>query len=385
MTEKIKEKFRSIYGEEPEYCWFAPGRVNLIGEHTDYNGGYVLPCAIKKGIYCAAKKRGDDRVRLYSSSFPDDGIIEVTFGGLLEMDKNSWSSYPLGMFLMVLRQAYHISGLDLFYDSDLPEGAGLSSSAAIEVVTIALIADVFELPIAKCEMALSGQYVENEIIGVSCGIMDQYTVAFGKKDRALLLNTRRLEHEYYRIPKDVSFIAVNSGVKHSLASSAYNERRAQCNTALNDLNRQRYIPALCTLDVKEFEAMRSQIKDQVCRKRAHHAIYENQRVKESASALIDNKPEKFGRYMLESHISLRDDYEVSCEELDFLVDTAMGIEGVYGARMTGGGFGGCTINLVRKDAADSFRSAIREAYSKAYGIDPMIIDVEPGDGVRRIF
>ena len=377
MKIKCADVFRRVYKAEPQGVFFAPGRVNLIGEHTDYNGGHVFPCAVDLGVYCAAKRRSDNTVGLYSENFADEGeqrfaLDDITFTG-------KWTDYPKAVIRTFFSFGLALgSGFDLAFYGDLPDGAGLSSSAAIEVVTGAVLRELFGLRLTRQQLALIGQFAENRFIGVNCGIMDQFASALGREGSAVLLNTQTLEYSYAPLPQDVSLIVVNSGVKHSLASSAYNERRRQCEAALND-TRARF---LCALTPAEFEGLT--FTDNINRKRAKHAVYENARTLEAAKALTCGDVAAFGRLMNESHASLRDDYEVSCEELDLLAQTAQGVRGVYGARMTGGGFGGCTVNLVKTDCADGFIKAITDAYIKKYSRTPEIYAFKPSAGVRRV-
>lgn len=366
--------FEKIYGKAPQLCCFAPGRVNLIGEHTDYNGGYVFPCAIDPGIYCAAAKRTDRLLRFYSSDFPDEGIIEYKIDDLRL--KKLWADYPVGVIKALAAFGYDLpSGADLFFVGDLPDGAGLSSSAALEVVTAAALRELFSIPVTNQETALIGQFAENRFIGVNCGIMDQFASAMGKAGHAILLDANTLAYKHAPLG-DAAIVIVNSGVKHSLASSAYNQRRRECESAAAALK----IPYLCCMGVDEFECKKKQITDEICQKRAKHAIYENQRVIDAADALEKGDLQLFGKLMNDSHASLRDDYEVSCEELDFLAGKAQLIPGVYGARMTGGGFGGCTVNLMEKKTVNEFISVIGSLYEGRFGIKAEIYSVSAANG-----
>lgn len=379
MNESCVRSFESIFGYAPRLCCFAPGRVNLIGEHTDYNGGLVLPCAISFGIFCAASERSDGLFRLYSCNFPDDGIVTAA---LPEPSAKGWAAYPAGVIRALADMGFQLEkGADMLFAGDLPDGAGLSSSAALEVVTAAALSRMFSLGLSGKDMALCGQRCENRYIGLSCGIMDQFISAMGKRGYALLLDTETLEYSYTPLREDeAKIVIVNSRVKHSLASSAYNQRRMECETALEALRERFDVPSLCALTPEEFDGAQRLIKDEVCRRRARHAIYENARTKQAAKALADGDISLFGRLMNDSHISLRDDYEVSCRELDILAETAWETEGVLGARMTGGGFGGCTVNLVRTGFAESFAERIRTVYMDKTGIEPVIYTPDISSG-----
>ena len=374
----ICKGFEKLYKKEPEVLCFAPGRVNLIGEHTDYNGGHVFPCAINLGIYCAAAKRSDRKLRLYSSDFSKSGISEYDIDDMKPV--GYWTDYPAGVIKAFAAFGYKLeSGADLFFSGDIPCGAGLSSSAALESAVCIVLKELFFIPVTKQESALIGQFAENRFVGVNCGIMDQFASLMGRKDSALLIDTNTLDYRYYPLG-DVSLVIVNSGVKHSLASSAYNQRRKECESASGELG----VSALCSLSPEKFEIKKNMIKDDVCRRRAKHAVYENSRTLEAASALENGDIKEFGRLMKMSHISLRDDYEVSCKELDFLAESAWQIKGVYGARMTGGGFGGCTVNLVRQSVSEEFISVISSEYKKEFGIIPEIYKVKVSDGAGLI-
>lgn len=374
----ISDVFEGIYSKAPDSCCFAPGRVNLIGEHTDYNGGLVFPCAIDKGIRCAVRKRNNRRLSFYSANFSDEGIVEYDLDGLSL--KGCWADYPVSVIKAFASFGYDISsGADFCFDGDLPDGAGLSSSAALEVVTGTVLRELFSFPVTRQETAVLGQFAENRFIGVNCGIMDQFASAMGKKGCAVLLDANTLSYEYAPLG-DAAVVIVNSGVKHSLASSEYNKRRSECETALAALKAR----TLCSLSPEEFEDRKQQINDEICIKRARHAVYENRRAADAAAALKRGDLECFGRLMNGSHISLRDDYEVSCSELDFLAETAQGVTGVYGSRMTGGGFGGCTVNLMEKNVVDNFVSEIQGAYKNRFGIVPQVYEVEASDGAGMI-
>lgn len=382
--DKIVKIFENVFKAEADSVFFAPGRVNLIGEHTDYNGGHVFPCAIDLGTYCAAKASKSNEFRFYSDNFPDNGIISVK---LDELNKTGlWADYPIAVVKAFRSYGYIFPhGADMAFFGDLPDGSGLSSSAALEVLTGTVLNTLYKLSATKQELALIGQFAENRFIGVNCGIMDQFASAMGKRDNAVLLDSYTLDYSYAPVPREkASILIVNSGVKHSLASSAYNERRRECETALAELRRHIDAPSLCALSDDEFEKNAQYITEPICRKRARHAVYENSRTITALAALKNGDLSAFGRLMNESHRSLSEDYEVSCKELDLLVKTAQGIDGVLGARMTGGGFGGCTVNLVENGSVEAFERTIHDIYSKETGIVPKIYKISAEDGAKEL-
>lgn len=385
-TQILKNRFYELYGAEPEVVSFAPGRVNLIGEHTDYNGGHVFPCALEMGISCAARRRDDEVLRFFSMDIEKAGVIETRLSALCPLSIHRWTAYPEGVIHAMIRAGYDIPcGADFVFCGDIPSGMGLSSSAALEVATGAAVSALFGLGISNTELALIGKSAENGYVGVNCGIMDQFASAMGKKDHAVFLDTATLEYSYAPLELgDAELVIVDSGVKHSLAGSAYNDRRRECEQALDALKSVTKLNALCDLSPDEFERYRDAIADPVCRKRAKHAVCENARTREALAALDSGELEAFGRLMNESHISLRDDYEVSCPELDILTGLAWSVDGVIGARMTGGGFGGCMIAIVRGDAVDDFTGTVREGYLKRTGLEARFITAKPGDGAHII-
>ena len=384
LRDSLDGIFREMFGHAPELHCFAPGRVNLIGEHTDYNGGYVLPCAIHMGIQCAAARRSDNLLRFYSANFPEAGVIECRADAPVK--GGHWADYAKGVIQAFAQAGYTLEcGADLAFQGNLPDGAGLSSSAALEVLTGTVLRELYGFAVTSQQVALLGQTAEHEFIGVNCGIMDQFASAMGRRHHAILLDSGTLSHDYLPIDGDAaSIVIINSGVKHSLASSAYNERRRQCEEALAALSAQKQLPGLCALTPAEFDDLRSCIPDEICARRARHAVYENARTLRAAQALRAGDLSAFGVCMNDSHMSLRDDYEVSCPELDFLAETAWGLDGVYGARMTGGGFGGCTVNLVRRDAAEAFVVAMKARYRQFCGREAEAYVVEISDGAGRI-
>ena len=386
--EKLKRRFSELFGSlDNTREYFSPGRVNLIGEHTDYNGGHVFPCALTLGTYAIARRRDDDKIMLYSENVSKAGVITLSKDDIKVNGKYGWAAYPIGVVWAFEKQGYGIdSGFEMALFGDIPNGSGLSSSASIEVLTGAVLRDLYSFDgVTGVDLAKIGQYSENNFNGVKCGIMDQFAVAMGKKDHAIFLDTATLKYEYAPvILKDASIVIVNSNVKHSLVDSAYNERRSQCAEALSDLQSVLDIKALGDIDEETFEKNKGAIKDETVRKRAKHAVYENQRTIRAVKALSENDIALFGKLMDESHISLRDDYEVSCEEIDFLVDTAHSVKGVIGSRITGGGFGGCTVNIVKNEALDEFKEKIKKDYLEKYDKEPGIYQVSIGDGAGRI-
>lgn len=388
MQKELMQKFYEIFGNEGDVrSYFAPGRVNLIGEHTDYNGGHVFPCALTIGTYGIARKRDDNKIRFYSANFSKLGVIETSLDDLVPSEKAGWTNYPKGVMWTFEKRGYKLtSGVDFLIWGNIPNGSGLSSSASLEVLTGVMLRDLFGFDeITMQDLALIGQYSENNFNGMNCGIMDQFASAMGKKDCAIFLDTSNLNFEYapVKLP-DAKIVITNSKVKHSLVGSAYNDRRNECEAALKDLQKVTDIQTLGDLIEEEFEAHKEAIQDPVCRVRAKHAVYENQRTIKAVNALKENNIEEFGRLMNASHVSLRDDYEVSCEEIDILVDLAWQIPGVIGSRITGGGFGGCTVSIVKNDAVDTFIDTIGKQYKEKVGHEAEFYVVEIGDGAGKL-
>lgn len=388
MQRELMEKFKEVYGEGGEIReYFAPGRVNLIGEHTDYNGGHVFPCALTLGTYGLARKREDRKLRFYSANFTKLGVIETSLDDLVPSDEAGWTNYPKGvMWAFEKRGVKFDTGVDFLIYGNIPNGSGLSSSASLEVLTGLMLKDMFGVEqFSMQDLALIGQYSENNFNGMNCGIMDQFASAMGKKDCAIFLDTSTLNYEYAPVAlKDARIVITNSKVKHSLVGSAYNDRRNECETALEELKKVIDIKTLGDLSEEEFEAHKDAITSDICRKRAKHAVYENQRTIKAVKALKEDNVEEFGRLMNASHVSLRDDYEVSCEEIDILVDLAWKIPGVIGSRITGGGFGGCTVSIVKSDAVDTFIDTIGKQYKEKVGHEAEFYVVDIGDGAHVI-
>lgn len=388
MKKKLFDMFAELFGDsEGARFYFSPGRVNLIGEHTDYNGGHVFPCALTLGTYGAARKREDNKIHFYSMNLDSFGVVEASLDDLTNKKEYNWANYPLGIVWAFKEKGHTItSGFDMVIWGNIPNGSGLSSSASLEVLTGVILTDLFEIKdLSMTDLALIGQYSENNFNGCNCGIMDQFAVAMGKKDHAIFLNTSDLSYEYAPCVLDGAKIVItNSKVKHSLVDSAYNDRRNECAAALKALQSELDIQALGDLTPEEFEAHKSLIKDEIQLQRAKHAIYENQRTIDAVTALKAGDIESFGKLMNQSHISLRDDYDVSCEEIDILVDLAWKIPGVLGSRITGGGFGGCTVSIVKDESIDTFIETIGKTYLEKVGHEAEFYTVDIGDGASRL-
>ena len=382
----LEQKFQEVFGSPAEKHFFAPGRVNLIGEHTDYNGGNVFPCAIDKGTYGLVKKRNDRKFRMYSENFADLGIMEFTLDELTNDKKHDWANYPKGVIKMFLEAGQKIdSGFDILFSGNIPNGAGLSSSASIEMLTAIVLKDLFNLSIDPVEMAQLGKKTENLFIGVNSGIMDQFAVAMGKKDHAILLDCNTLKYDYVPVVlKDEVIVIANTNKRRGLADSKYNERRAECDEALAELQTKLPIKALGELSIEQFEANKDLIKSPIRQKRAKHAVYENQRTLKAQKELSAGNLAEFGKLMNQSHISLRDDYEVTGVELDTLAALAWEQPGVVGSRMTGAGFGGCTVSIVKKDKVDDFIKNVGEAYKNKIGYAADFYIASVSDGAKKL-
>ena len=399
---ELKQKFMELYGAEAEGVYFAPGRVNLIGEHTDYNGGHVFPCALTIGTYAAARKREDRTVRFASMNLEsriteislDDPALHLDGSGAddaLGFGADDWTNYPKGVIWAFAEKGCPLqSGFDILYYGNIPAGSGLSSSASLEVLTGLVLRDLFEFgDVSQQDLAILGQRAENVYVGMNCGIMDQFASAMGKEAHALFLDTNTLN--YINAPlelKDAKIVITNSKVKHQLASSEYNTRRSECEQALGILQKAaegvRKIPSLGSLTPEEFSKIAEHIKDNTLLKRAKHAVFENARTVAAAGALKKGDIAEFGKLMNESHDSLQYDYEVSCPEIDFLVEEGRKIDGVIGSRITGGGFGGCTVSIVKDDAVEEFKNVLSGKYKAKFGLDAEFYVVEPGEGAHRI-
>ena len=387
MKEKIYKRFQEIFGAEGEIgVYFAPGRVNLIGEHTDYNGGHVFPCSLTIGTYGAVRKRNDNKLRFYSMNFEHLNVIESSLDDLTPRKNAGWTNYPKGVMWALREKGYEIPcGIDLMLFGNIPNGSGLSSSASVEVLTGYILNDLFDLGISNQDLALLGQFSENNFNGVNCGIMDQFAIAMGKKDHAIFLDTADLSFEYAPIKLEGAKIVIScSNKKRGLGDSKYNERRAECEEALEEIRQKGKVDSLGDLSEEQFEEVKDAIKDATRQKRAKHAVYENQRTIKAVQALKANDIELFGKLMNASHVSLRDDYEVTGIELDTLVEEAWKVDGVIGSRMTGAGFGGCTVSIVKDDAVDTFIEKVGTAYKAAIGYAADFYVVQIGDGPAKL-
>ncbi len=387
MQQKLVEKFTELFGSDGEIrTYFAPGRVNLIGEHTDYNGGHVFPCALTIGTYGVVRKREDRVLRFYSMNFEQLGVITSSLDDLKPDPAADWTNYPKGVIWAFGEKGMEITqGMDLLLYGNIPNGSGLSSSASVEVLTGYILKDLYGCEVTNQDIALIGQYSENKFNGVNCGIMDQFAIAMGRKDHAIFLDTATLEYTYAPIVlQDAKIVISCSNKKRGLGDSKYNERRAECEKALEELQQYAGISSLGDLSEEEFEKYKGAIKDENRRKRAKHAVYENQRTIHAVEALKNGDLEQFGKLMNESHVSLRDDYEVTGIELDTLAEEAWKVDGVIGSRMTGAGFGGCSVSIVKNDAVDTFIEQVGKAYLEKIGYAADFYVVEIGDGPARL-
>lgn len=383
MKELVLQKFEEIFGDaDGVKSYFAPGRVNMIGEHTDYNAGHVFPCALTIGTYAAARKRDDRKLRFYSMNFEQLGVLESSLDDLKPDPAADWTNYPKGVMWAFEEKGFTIPcGMDLVLNGNIPNGSGLSSSASVEVLTGFILRDLFGFEVGNQDLALIGQYSENKFNGVNCGIMDQFAIAMGKKEHAIFLDTADLSYEYAPIRlENAKIVIACSNKKRGLGDSKYNERRSECEAALAELQKVIGINGLGDLTQEQFDSYQSAIADEVRRKRAKHAVYENRRTIRAVEALKQNDIDLFGRLMNDSHVSLRDDYEVTGVELDTLVEEAWKIDGVIGSRMTGAGFGGCTVSIVRDGAIDTFIAQVGKAYLDKIGYAADFYVVEIGDG-----
>lgn len=382
----LKETFEKLYGEKDVQTYFAPGRINLIGEHTDYNGGNVFPCAITLGTYGLISKREDATVNLYSENFPDTGIISFDVKDLQYKKEDTWANYPKGVIKYLSEAGHNIdSGFNMVIYGNIPNGAGLSSSASIELLMGVALEELFGLTVERLDLIQIGKKVENEFIGVNSGIMDQFAVGMGKKDKAILLDTNTLEYELVPIKLTNHVVVImNSNKRRELADSKYNERRSECEQALSELQKELDIESLGDLDEATFDAHTHLISNEVLVKRAKHAVYENQRTLKATKALKEGYLETFGKLMNDSHLSTQHDYEVTGMELDTLVHNAWEQPGVIGARMTGAGFGGCAIAIVEKDHTETFIQQVGAKYADKVGYNAEFYIAEISDGAKRL-
>jgi len=383
-AEQVRADFAKVFGVEADHTFFSPGRINLIGEHTDYNGGHVFPAAISLGTYGAARKRDDQLLRFFSGNFEEKGIIEVPLENLHFEPEHNWTNYPKGVLHFLQKAGYTIDrGMDVYVYGNIPNGSGLSSSASLELLTGVIAEKLFDLQLERLDLVKIGKLTENEFIGVNSGIMDQFAIGMGADQRAIYLDTNTLEYDLVPLDlKDNVVVIMNTNKRRELADSKYNERRAECEKAVEELNRKLSITTLGELDEWSFDEYSYLIEDENRLKRARHVVLENQRTLQARAALQAGNLEKFGRLMNASHVSLEHDYEVTGLELDTLVHTAWEQEGVLGARMTGAGFGGCAIALVGKDAVESFKENVGRKYQEVVGYAPSFYIAEVAGGSR---
>ena len=383
-TAELIQAFSAIFGQEPDATFFSPGRINLIGEHTDYNGGHVFPAAITLGTYGAARKRDDQKLRFYSGNFEDLGVIEVDLADLVFKKEDNWTNYPKGV-LKFLQEVGHVidTGMDVYVFGNIPNGSGLSSSASLELLIGIIAEELFALKLERLDLVKIGKKTENEFIGVNSGIMDQFAIGMGADQRAIYLDTNTLEYEL--VPLDLGdhvIVIMNTNKRRELADSKYNERRAECEKAVEELQAALDIQTLGELDEATFDEYAYLIQDANRLKRARHAVSENQRTLKAKTALVAGDLERFGRLVNASHVSLEHDYEVTGLELDTLAHTAWEQEGVLGARMTGAGFGGCGIAIVAKDKVEAFTENVGRIYTEKIGYAPAFYLAEIAGGSR---
>ncbi|KUJ91619.1 MAG: galactokinase [Thermoanaerobacter thermocopriae] len=385
MKTAVIEALEKFYGKNDAEIrlFYSPGRVNLIGEHTDYNGGYVFPCALDFGTYAAIRKRNDKKVFMASLNF--DLKVEVDLDAFIYDKSHDWANYPKGVLKVLQDEGYDFSGFEIVFEGNIPNGAGLSSSASIELVTAVAVNEVFNLNIDRIKLVKLCQKAENTFVGVNCGIMDQFAVGMGKKDHAILLKSDTLEYSYVPLKLEgYKILITNTNKRRGLLDSKYNERRSECEKALSYLQRALPIHNLSEVSIEQFEEYKHLIPEEVLVKRAKHVITENKRVLDAVKALNDKDLIKFGELMIESHNSLRDDYEVTGKELDTLVEEALKLKGVIGSRMTGAGFGGCTVSIVKEDAVEEFIKVVTHNYTQKIGYRPTVYITGIGEGAGEI-
>ena len=382
--EQLKQAFLNVFGQEADATFFSPGRINLIGEHTDYNGGHVFPAAITLGTYGVARKRDDQVLRFYSANFEELGIIEVDLNNLVFDKADNWTNYAKGV-LKILQEAGHSieTGMEVFVYGNIPNGSGLSSSASLELLIGMIAEELYGLELTRLDLVKIGKQTENHFIGVNSGIMDQFAIGMGADQRAIYLDTNSLEYEL--VPLDLGdhvIVIMNTNKRRELADSKYNERRAECEKAVEELNAVLNIQTLGELNEWTFDQYSYLIKDENRIKRARHAVLENQRTLQARKTLEEGDLATFGRLVNASHVSLEHDYEVTGLELDTLAHTAWEQEGVLGARMTGAGFGGCGIAIVHKDKVEAFTENVGKTYTEVVGYEPSFYVAEIAGGSR---
>ena len=382
---ELKQKFIEKYGEGEFHGYFSPGRVNLIGEHTDYNGGFVFPCALSFGAYLLIRKTDRQTIRFASLNLPFEA--EVPLSELNKPIGKEWVNYCIGVFAQFLKRGIKFEqGADILIFGDVPNGAGLSSSAALEMVTAMAINETYEIGLPRLDLIKMSQKAEHEFAGVMCGIMDQFASGMGKANHAIFLNCDTLDYDLVPVELDgIKIVISNTNSPHKLDSGMYNKRVSECHAAVEAISKYKPIKVLAEVSWDEFKQLEDKIEDEVPRKRARHVISEIARTEQAVQELRNGNIEKFGQLMNGSHDSLRDDYEVTGHELDTMVDEARKIEGVIGSRMTGGGFGGCTVSLVKEEAIDTFISEVGKNYEAKTGLKPKFYVAEIGDGAKRLF
>lgn len=385
-SEVLKSEFKTHFKREPERVYFSPGRINLIGEHTDYSGGHVFPCAISLGTYGAYASRVDQTVQLYSANVPDQGTVSFQIDALTYRQADGWTNYAKGMLYELVQAGFKLThGFDLYIHGNLPDGAGLSSSASLELLMGTIARDAFKLSVSQLALVKMGQKTENDYIGVNSGIMDQFAVGMGKADQAILLDTNTMKYQYSPVKLGQYLIVImNTNKRRELQDSKYNQRRSECEAALAKLQQGLPIKALGDLDKDRFDQAAYLIDDAVLLRRARHAVFENQRALQAAVALQNNDLATFGHLINASHVSLHYDYEVTGKELDTLVAAAWRQPGVLGARMTGAGFGGCAIALVKKNQVPAFKAAVGDTYQNEIGYQPTFYVAQIADGPRDL-
>jgi galactokinase len=381
---ELKQQFIKIYGEGEIRVFHSPGRVNLIGEHIDYNGGYVFPCALEFGTYGLVRARNDNKVNLASTNF--DLKVSVDIDNIVYSEEDDWANYPKGVMKVMLDKGFKIGGMDILISGNIPNGAGLSSSASLEVLTAVIIDTLFNGGTSdRVELVKISQKAENTFVGVNCGIMDQFAVGMGRKNEAMLLDCGSLKYSYAKVELgDNTLVIMNTNKRRSLNESKYNERRAECDEALEILRKEKLVNALCDLTAEEFDKLENLIEKDNVRARARHAVYENERTKKAFECLNLGQLKEFGQLLVESHNSLRYLYEVTGKELDTIVEESLKAPGCIGARMTGAGFGGCAIALVKKDEVDNFMNEVKENYAKLIGYEPSFYLSRIGQGTEEI-
>jgi galactokinase len=382
---ELKQKFIEKYGEGDFHGYFAPGRVNLIGEHTDYNGGFVFPCAISFGAYCMVRKTDRKTVKFASLNLPFEA--EVSGDDLNKPIGKEWVNYCIGVFAQFLKKGIKFEqGADILIFGDVPNGAGLSSSAALEMVTAMAVNETWEIGLERLELIKMSQKAEHEFAGVMCGIMDQFASGMGKANHAIFLNCDTLDYDLVPVELDgIKIVISNTNSPHKLDSGMYNQRVSECHAAVDAISKYKPIKVLAEVSWDEFLQLEDKIEDEVPRKRARHVISEIARTEQAVKELKAGNIATFGQLMNGSHDSLRDDYEVTGDELDTMVDEARKIDGVLGSRMTGGGFGGCTVSLVKDEAIDTFIAQVGKNYEAKTGLNPKFYVAEIGDGAKRLF